>query len=138
MDIQIAPALPSNHALSYEKFPGFQEQLDKIRENEAKSFSVEFPEGFDMSGEYIIKYPNGSQTRHSMASGIGVDAYSALICYHPSQVLEIIARKQVEFYRKEKMRKKKEAQEDAESKRNIEEIKAKLAALDMEDDDEGY
>lgn len=134
-DIQIAPALPNKYALSYEKFPGFKETLARIRDNEPNSFKVEFPENFDMTGEYVINYPNGSQTRHSMTFAISY-GHNALVCYHPYQVLEVVAVKQEDFQRKEQMRKVQESQEEAESKKNIEDIKAKLAALDLEDDED--
>jgi len=134
MDTQIGAALPTSDVIDYEKYPGFTETLNLIRENEKTSFSVEFPENFDMSKNFRIKYPDGNTTEHSMVFSVSFGPHQ-FICYHPIQVLENVAAKQADFARKESIRKKNEIQEEIESQRNIESIKAKLAALDEEDDD---
>lgn len=133
-DIQIAPALPTSDVVNYEKFPGFMDALNRVRENEKDSFKVEFPDDFDMSKNFRIKYPDGNTAEHSMVFSVSL-GHHQFICYHPIQVLENIAAKQVAFARKEQMKKAKEVEEEIDSKRNIEDIKAKLAMLDEEGED---
>lgn len=134
MDTQIGAALPTSDVMNYEKYPGFMDTLNQIRENEETSFKVEFPDDFDMSKNFRIKYPDGNTVEHSMVFSVSLGPQQ-FICYHPIQVLESIAAKQVAFARKQQMEKVKEAQEELESKRNIEDIKAKLASLDEEGED---
>lgn len=134
-DQRIGPAFPDNNALNYNKFPGFEQSLKTLQENADSSFSVKFPEDFDMSGEYVITFPNGKEQRHPMVC-VFFNGISVSICYHPHQVVNMLIAKQNTFKVEEGARHIQEMKEEEESKKNIEDIKAKLAALDALDDED--